>query len=84
MSSGFQNGMQRSRSFVAGAVVVGLIALGGCSNNNNLPAATIPASGVTSSNGGCMRATGAIPDVGVTNGQATVGTMSANPRVPRY
>ncbi|MGI4810844.1 MAG: hypothetical protein ACRYF2_22375 [Janthinobacterium lividum] len=83
MISGFQNGMQRSRSFVAGAVVVGLIALGGCSNSN-LPAATIPASGVTSSNGGGMRATGAIPDVGVTNGQATVGTMSSNPRVPRY
>ena len=83
MTSGFQNGMRRSRPVLAGAVVVGLIALGGCSNNN-LPAATIPASGITSSNGGGMRATGAIPDVSVTNGQANVGTMSSNPRVPRY
>lgn len=83
MISGFQNGMRRSWPVLAGAVVVGLIALGGCSNNN-LPAATIPASGITSSNGGGMRATGAIPDVSVTNGQANVGTMSSNPRVPRY
>lgn len=82
MMSGFSNGMQRSRSFVAGAAIVGLIALGGCSNN--LPPPTVPASGVTSSNGGGMRATGALPDVGVSNGQTTVGTMSPNPRVPRY
>lgn len=83
MNSEFKNKTQRSRSFLAGAVIVGLVALAGCSNNT-LPPATVPASGVTSSNGGGMRATGAIPDVSVTNGQATVGTMSSNPRVPRY
>lgn len=70
----------RSR-FAVGAAILGLATLAGCANP---PPATIPASGVTSSNGGGMRATGAIPEVGVTNGVATVGTMSTNPRVPRY
>ena len=83
MISEFQNGTQRPRSFLAGAAFIALVALTGCSNGN-LPPATVPASGVTSSNGGGMRATGAIPDVSVSNGQATVGTMSPNPRVPRY
>ena len=65
-----------------GAAILALVALAGCSDT--LPPATLPASGITSSNGGGMRATGAIPDVGVTNGIATVGTMPSNPRVPRY
>ena len=75
-------GARRSRAVLLGATILGLTALSGCSGN--LPPATIPASGITSSNGGGMRATGAIPDVGVSNGVATVGTMPRNPRVPTY
>ena len=78
----FQNGMQRSRAVLIGAATLGVVALAGCTND--LPPPTLPASGVTSSNGGGMRATGAIPDVSVSNGNATIGTMSSNPRVPRY
>ncbi len=77
-----QNGIRHGRAIVVAAATFGIVALAGCSSN--LPPATVPASGVTSSNGGGMRATGAIPDVGVSNGTATVGTMSPNPRVPRY
>lgn len=72
----------KARSVLVGAAILGLAALSGCSTPP--PPATIPASGVTSSNGGGMRATGAIPDVSVSNGQATVGTMARNPRVPTY
>ena len=76
------NSRRNSRSiFVAAALAIGTLA--GCSDNN-LPPATVPSSGVTSSNGGGMRATGAIPDVSVSNGTANVGTMQRNPVTPRY
>ena len=73
--------MQHARRLTTLGAILGAVALAGCANP---PAATVPASGVTSSNGGGMRATGAIPDVSVTNGNASVGTMSRNPVTPRY
>lgn len=79
MQSTFVSSKARSVLVVAGLAAASLLA--GCADT---PRATIPASGVTSSNGGGMRTTGAIPDVSVSNGQAQVGTMSTNPRVPRY
>ena len=75
------NSRRNSRSILVAAVLA-LGTLAGCSGN--LPPATVPSSGVTSSNGGGMRATGAIPDVGVSNGNATVTTMQRNPVQPRY
>ena len=75
------SGHTRGRAIMVGAALLGLAGLAGCANP---PPPSIPASGITSSNGGGMRATGAIPEVGVSNGNATVGTMQRNPRVPTY
>ena len=77
-----QNKSRRNNRSVLVAAALAVGTLAGCSNN--LPPATVPSSGVTSSNGGGMRATGAIPDVSVSNGNATVGTMQRNPVTPRY
>ncbi len=77
-----KTGLGRSKAILFGAAMLGLTAVSGCSGNT--PPATNAPSGITSSNGGGMRATGAIPDVGVSNGVATTGTMPRNPRVPTY
>ena len=70
-----------NKQLLTGAGALLLALLGGCAN---APPASLPASGITSSNGGGMRATGAIPDVTVSNGNTSVGTMPSNPRVPIY
>lgn len=72
----------RSRTIVASAGLVVLTILSGCADVDHGP--SIPASGITSSNGGGMRAVGGIPDVGVSNGTATITQDPRNPRVPRY
>ena len=74
---------KRNRLAVLGAALLGMGVLAGCTGNN-MPQASNAPSGITASNGGGMRATGAIPDVTVTNGTAAVGTMPRNPRVPTY
>ena len=77
------SGAKRNRLAVLGAALLGMGVLAGCAGNTPPQAANAP-SGITASNGGGMRATGAIPDVTVTNGNGTVGTMPRNPRVPTY
>ncbi len=63
--------------------LTGCVLLAACSQGAP-ETGTLPASGVTSSNGGGQRATGGLIDTGVTNGSATMAPMSTSPRVPRY
>jgi hypothetical protein len=64
---------------LAAAAAFSCLALAACSNSSpNTPPNSVSSggtgaapSGITSSNGGGMRQTGAIPNVGVTSGQAT-------------
>ena len=53
-----------------------------CACSGREPVATIPASGVTASNGGGQRAIGGLPDVSVTNGRSSEVPYSRNNASP--
>ena len=74
--------MAKTLSVLASVLGVSL-SLAACSNPPP-PGHAVLDSGITSSNGGGMRATGGLPDVGVTNGSPSVGEMPRSPRVPTY
>ena len=65
------------KTSIAASLLLAPFLLGACSNGRQ-PVASIPSSGVTSSNGGGQRALGDIPDVSVTNGITTERPLSRN------
>ncbi len=61
---------------LAVAAIAAATLLTACSASQ--PTATLPASGVTASNGGGQRTLGNIPSVGVSNGRGTEHALSRN------